>query len=59
MSFEQPPPDLGKIIAAWNEFEDGESMPGRVLADMKTAGLGVVLAELAASGWAPTGATTS
>jgi hypothetical protein len=53
MSFEQPQPDLTKIIAAWEEFEKGEESPGRVLANMKTAGLDVVLAELAASGWAP------
>lgn len=58
MSFEQPPPDLGKIIAAWEEFERGEEAPGRVLANMKTAGLDAVLAELAAAGWAP-GTTTS
>ncbi|WP_420451224.1 hypothetical protein [Ilumatobacter sp.] len=59
MTFEQPPPDLAKIIAAWDEFEKGEEAPGRVLANMKTAGLAIVLADLAESGWVPTGATTS
>lgn len=53
MTFEQPAPDLTKILAAWEEFEKGEEAPGRVLANMKTAGLDVVLAELTASGWAP------
>ena len=53
MSFEQPAPDLTKILAAWEEFEKGEEAPGRVLANMKTAGLPTVLAELAASGWTP------
>ena len=53
MSFEQPAPDLAKIIAAWDEFEQGEEAPGRVLANMKTAGLDAVLAELAAAGWTP------
>ena len=53
MSFEHPAPDLGKIIAAWDEFEKGEAAPGRVLANMKTAGLDSVLAQLAASGWTP------
>ena len=53
MSFEQPAPDLGKINAAWDEFERGEESPGRVLANMKTAGLDAVLAELSASGWSP------
>ena len=53
MTFEQPAPDLGKIIAAWEEFEAGEQAPGRVLANMKTAGLPRVLAELVAQGWTP------
>lgn len=51
MSFEQPAPDLSKILAAWEEFENGEEAPGRVLANMKTAGLDTVLAELIESGW--------
>ena len=55
MSFDQPAPDLTKILAAWEEFEKGEEAPGRVLANMKTAGLPAVLAELTASGWTPTG----
>jgi len=53
MSFDQPAPDLTKIVAAWEEFEKGEEMPGRVLANMKTAGLDAVLAELVASGYTP------
>jgi hypothetical protein len=53
MSFERPAPDLTKLIAAWAEFEKGEQMPGKVLANLKTAGLPEVLAELAESGWAP------
>jgi hypothetical protein len=53
MSFEQPAPDLTKIIAAWDQFEKGTEAPGRVLANMKTAGLNAVLAELASSGWTP------
>jgi DNA-binding NarL/FixJ family response regulator len=47
MSFEQPPPDLAKLIAAWEEFENGEQSPGKVLANLKTAGLPEVLAQLA------------
>jgi hypothetical protein len=58
MAFEQPAPDLQKILAAWEEWEKGEESPGRVLADMKTAGLDAVLAELVESGWTPSGATT-
>jgi hypothetical protein len=53
MTFEQPPPDLTKLIAAWEEFERGEESPGRVLANLKTAGLPEVLQQLADSGWAP------
>lgn len=53
MTFEQPAPDLAKIIAALDEWEKGEESPGRALADMKTAGLPRVLAQLAAEGWTP------
>ena len=53
MSFERPAPDLNKLLAAWEEFERGEQQPGKVLANLKTAGLAEVLAELVASGWAP------
>jgi hypothetical protein len=53
MSFERPVPDLTKLLAAWEEFERGEQQPGKVLANLKTAGLPEVLAELVASGWAP------
>lgn len=52
-SFERPAPDLAKLVAAWEEWERGEQPPGRVLANLKTAGLGEVLTELAESGWAP------
>ena len=55
MTFERPPPDLQKLITAWEQFEAGEEAPGRVLANLKTAGLPEVLQELAASGWTPTG----
>lgn len=56
MSFERPAPDLAKLITAWEEFERGEQLPGKVLANMKTAGLSEVLAELAESGWTPSAA---
>jgi hypothetical protein len=54
MSFEQPAPDLNKLISAWEEFERGEQMPGKVLANLKTAGLPQVLAQLREQGWVPT-----
>jgi hypothetical protein len=53
MPFERPAPDLTKLITAWEEFERGEQQPGKVLANLKTAGLPEVLAELAESGWTP------
>lgn len=54
MTFERPVPDLQKLITAWEQFEAGEEAPGRVLANLKTAGLPEVLAQLAATGWTPT-----
>lgn len=55
MSFERPAPDLTKLRAAWDEFERGEQLPGKVLANLKTAGLADVLDELIDSGWLPAG----
>ncbi|HSH10999.1 MAG TPA: hypothetical protein VLA10_04365 [Ilumatobacter sp.] len=57
-TFERPVPDLTKLLAAWEEFEAGEQQPGKVLANLKTAGLSAVLAELIASGWTPTAPTS-
>ena len=54
MTFERPAPDLAKLLAAWEEWERGEETPGRVLANLKTAGLADVLQQLDASGWTPT-----
>ena len=53
MAFERPAPDLNKLLVAWEEFERGEQQPGKVLANLKTAGLGEVLSQLIASGWSP------
>ena len=53
MAFEPPAPDLNKMLTAWEAWERGEEAPGRVLANLKTAGLPEVLAELKASGWTP------
>lgn len=57
MSFERPAPDLTKLLNAWEEFERGEQQPGKVLANLKTAGLPEVLRELIESGWAPASPT--
>lgn len=53
MAFERPAPDLSKLIAAWEAWEKGEEMPGKVLANLKTAGLAEILAELKSTGWTP------
>lgn len=55
MVFETPVPDLTKLITAWEQWETGEMMPGKVLANLKTAGLPRVLQELVDSGWTPSG----
>ena len=52
-SFDRPAPDLDKLWAAWESFEQGEESPGKVLANLKTAGLAEVLRELRDSGWTP------
>jgi len=53
MAFEPPAPDLAKLIAAWEEWERGDQQPGKVLANLKTAGLATILQQLADSGWSP------
>ena len=59
MSFERPAPDLTKLLNAWEEFERGEQQPGKVLANLKTAGLADVLNELSESGWSPSVTSTT
>jgi hypothetical protein len=53
MAFDRPAPDMNKLFAAWEAWEKGEELPGKVLANLKTAGLAEILAELKASGWTP------
>ncbi len=45
---DQPPPDPAKLLAYWNEWESGETTPGRVMANLKTAGMPQLLAQLVA-----------
>ncbi len=51
MSFERPAPDINKLMTAWDEWERGEQLPGKVLANLKTAGLAEVLRDLSEHGW--------
>ena len=48
MTTDRPPPDPVKLLATWMEWEKGESTPGRVMADLKKAGLRDLLQDLAA-----------
>jgi hypothetical protein len=52
---DRPPPDLQKILAYWMEWEKGEATPGRVMANLKTAGLRDLLEQLVAAGPRPAG----
>lgn len=43
------PPDPSKLLQHWMEWERGEESPGRVMSNLKTAGMRRLLEELAAS----------
>lgn len=36
---DRPPPDPQKLLVAWMEWERGDTPPGRVLSNLKIAGL--------------------
>ena len=46
MAFAPPPADPAKLLATWLLWEKGEETPGRVLADLKTAGMRELLESL-------------
>ena len=46
---DKPPPDPTKLLNAWMEWERGENPPGRVMANLKTAGMRELLEALAAA----------
>ena len=41
-----PAPDPEKLLAAWMELERGDETPGRVMANLKTAGMPELLRQL-------------
>lgn len=43
------PPEPAKLLQLWMEWERGDETPGRVLANLKTAGMRRLLEELAAT----------
>jgi hypothetical protein len=52
-----PPPDPQKMLAYWMEWERGEVPPGRVMSNLKTAGLRTLLEGLGAAAGETVGAT--
>ncbi|MFT5203108.1 MAG: hypothetical protein ACI9C1_002505 [Candidatus Aldehydirespiratoraceae bacterium] len=36
---DRPPPDAEKLLAQWDEWESGDTPPGRVMSNLKTGGL--------------------
>lgn len=46
---QRPPADPAKLLDAWMEWERGDITPGRVMANLKTAGLRELLESLAAA----------
>lgn len=45
---DRPPADPAKLLAYWEEWETGETPPGRVMSNLKTAGLRELLVALVA-----------
>ena len=43
---ERPEPDAKKLLSQWNEWETGETPPGRVMSNLKTGGLPELLEKL-------------
>ncbi|GJM37565.1 MAG: hypothetical protein DHS20C19_09320 [Acidimicrobiales bacterium] len=41
-----PPPDPQKLLSQWEEWERGETPPGRVMSNLKTGGLPDLLRSL-------------
>ncbi len=48
-SVDRPPADPIKLLAYWLEWETGETPPGRVMSNLKTAGMKELLESLAAA----------
>ena len=43
---DRPPPDPLKLLSSWMEWERGETPPGRVMSNLKTAGMRELLEAL-------------
>lgn len=47
---DRPAPDPSRLLEAWMEWERGENPPGRVMSNLKTAGMRELLEVLVAGG---------
>ncbi len=47
---ERPAPDPTKLLGLWMEWERGQTPPGKVISNLKTAGMRDLLEALAAAG---------
>jgi hypothetical protein len=45
---DRPPADPRQLLAYWEEWERGETLPGKVLANLKTGGMPELLERLVA-----------
>jgi hypothetical protein len=45
---QRPPADPTKLLSYWMEWETGETTPGRVMSNLKTAGMKELLEALVA-----------
>lgn len=43
---DKPAPDVAKLIGYWEEWEKGETPPGKVMANLKTGGMPELLQSL-------------
>lgn len=46
---DRPPPDPAKLLAYWMEWERGQTPPGRVISNLKLAGLRELLESVLAT----------
>lgn len=47
---ERPPADPAKLLSSWTEWETGETLPGRVMSDLKIGGLRDLLEHVSVDG---------
>jgi hypothetical protein len=47
---DRPAPDPQKLLTYWQEWETGETPPGKVMSNLKTGGLPELLASLLDNG---------